>query len=190
MEVKIDDKQYQVNCVLNSNLKTFENVSKTLNDDKLEYADKIVYVIKELSDIPIDILEIADLEQLQELFNQITKFEFDKENYKIINEVDIDGVKYITPKSFEKFEDIKLNRSQHKTIKKFIENGNNYVAAIMTCYFTEDGNQLIEENENFHKRLALFNEKMELNVAIPYITKVIQTVATQMGQTIESFQQQ
>ena len=181
MTVKIEGIEYNCESIMNSSLKKYENLTKTLNDDKLEYADKMVYSIKELSDIPLEILEVADLIQLNNLFNELTKIE----DVEIESEFTIDGIKYVTSKKFDSYEDIKLNRSQHKIVKKYMVTNNNYIAAIIACYFTPDGNQLIVDDEDFENRVKLFNDNMPFKIAIPFITKVIQTVAIQMGESVD-----
>lgn len=187
IQIQIEEKTYIVKTVLKSNLKTFENISKTLNNDSLDYADKIVFILKELTDIPMEILEVADMGQLQLLFNQLT--EIQKENNgEIANEITINNVVFKTSKVFEKIEDIKLNRTQHKIIKKYIEKNNNYIAAIMACYFSEDGGQIIVDDEKFQERLILFNTEINFEIAIPFLIKTMQTIAIQVGDTIETLQ--
>jgi hypothetical protein len=184
MNIKIEDQEFTGNKITNVNLKTFYNVNKTLNNEELDFIDKEYYIIKDLTDIPVKLLDVADVEYLHQLFLLLTDL---PQEYNFQNEVEIEGTFYRTLKHIEKYEDIKINRLQHKIIKRYMEkNDKIYLGIIMSCFFT-DGDA-IEDNEELIKRAELFNNHMLTELALPFIIKVINMVAVQTTATMDALQ--
>lgn len=191
MKIKIEDKDYKGKNILDADLETVSKIFKHINNNE-NIEDINFHILKYLTNIEEDILDIADIEDMHNLQLKLTDFKTDKEELEVYNSFTLNKVKYKTLKTFNNYSDIKLTRYQYKRIKEEIvkEEGNIHtlITYILANFFTENTEGTYKEKiENgFEDRMKSF-KKLKFKYALPFLIKISESISTHLKTSLESF---
>lgn len=181
IKVTIEENEYQLKELMKectvSDYQKLQNILDKKENRVYDIFDKLGECISFLSDIPEDLIDLINVVQLKDLFDQATELKFDTEKYKIKNSITIDKVKYSTLTKFEKYDDIILNRLQFKTIK----NSMNHILTLAAVVFTEENEtdlKKVLDKKSVNKRMNIFKDKMKFKDLMPYMVKWIETTGS------------
>jgi len=161
VELKIENNVYEMPSSWDEvNMKMFMDIQE-INESDAAPAKKMVHMISALSDAPIDVLYLINLEDLSNIDISWMNKEIDKD---VKTTITIDGVKYGMVKDMKKLSLGEYVDLDHYT-QDLTKNLHYIVAVLMRQVVQEDGDLYIIEkynSEELEMRAKIFLEKMSV----------------------------
>lgn len=177
IKVKVEEKEYSLKELLKDcTIYDFEKIQSIYNKKEnrvYDVFDKMAEIIAYLSDIDNTVIDMIDVVDLKNLFDDATNIVVkDANDLKIKNTVTINKVKYSTLNKYEKYDDISLNRLQFKIIK----NSNDPILTLAAVVFLEKDDKELKtklEKKAVHKRKEEL-KNIKFKDLMPYLVKWIE----------------
>jgi hypothetical protein len=143
----------------------YEDIVSIIKNDKFDEFDRYYELFLHLG-IPQDLLDDFDIFNFKKLIWAYNDLE---EENTMINEIEIDGVKY---KSYDK--EFSISLKQMRTSISCIKNDSvRCLAEIMSIFFHEVNLSRDDNWNRLNDRAELFRNKMTADIANPYFLEII-----------------
>jgi hypothetical protein len=178
LEVNIDGNLFSIKqSPKDFTIGEYEDIVSIIKNDEFDEFDRYYELFLHLG-IPQDLLDDFDIFNFKKLISAYNDL---KEENTMINEIEIDGVKY---KSYDK--EFSISLKQMRTSIDCIKNDNvRCLAEIMAIFFHEVG---VSRDDNWNRlddRSDLFREKMTADVANPYFLEIIKKLYNEHTKELE-----